>query len=302
MYAIHGAVCKQVALVQPLFPFGKFTCESNTCGCLRMGKGYNSMRNKERFIKRGQSLNTGISAALGGFFLSATLAFGANAAGVDPNFDTFGNLTTLSGGEVTFGGDGIPTDPAAIRNIDLDGDGGTDVRLGIIATPRFASPAVTNDGAGTYHATPGTAGSPTGLVGSLWNFSFYAESTTTAIADLGLRLYYDMNPGADTPLSDLGIWDISATAAAFLPIGTTTFQTSQNLFFSFLQVDSPGIVAPDSAPFDPFAAGEYSFVLAADIDQPGVSINVKVVPVPAGLPLLLGAFAGLALLRRKRKS
>ena len=61
-----------------------------------------------------------------------------------PTGGTFGSLP-----QATFGGSGIPNNAVQMgHNV-----GGVD--LGLTATQRFTSPALTNDGAGTFFATPG---------------------------------------------------------------------------------------------------------------------------------------------------
>lgn len=67
-------------------------------------------------------------------------------------------------------------------------------------------------------------------------------------------------------------------------------QNSQNLGFGYSS--------------NPQTPGLYTISLSASNgggEVASTSINVRVVPLPAGLPLLLGAFGGLALLRRKRR-
>jgi len=202
--------------------------------------------------------------------------------------DAFGQLESMSGIDVDFGGSGIPTDSVVISTF---GFGNDQIRLGIAATQRFGSPAVTNDGVGTYSATTGE--SAPGV--SLWNFSFFAESTGN-LWDAGIKLYYDFDPAANTDISEMGV------IQGFL--GSVS-QDSQNLGFGFLDAGIPGFVIPPVfSSFDPFAAGEYSFRLEASNGQ-GVAMNVNVspVPLPAALPLLLGALGGMGFVaRRRRKS
>jgi len=70
-------------------------------------------------------------------------ATASQAAPVSPFYTTFGNLAGA-----TFGGSGIPTDPTAITTAN-------GVTLGLTAFGRYANPSLTNDGAGTFTATPG---------------------------------------------------------------------------------------------------------------------------------------------------
>ena len=68
-------------------------------------------------------------------------------ADLTPEFTTFGPLPGA-----TFGGSGIPNDAVAITTIV---DGTTTITLGLTAHQRFASPAVTNNGAGVFTAQAG---------------------------------------------------------------------------------------------------------------------------------------------------
>ena len=239
----------------------------------------------------------------------ASLCFGtmlamssiANAAPISPNFTSFGNLTALDGSAVDFGGSGIPTSPAAITEFTTAG--GDTVRLGLIATPRFSSPSPTNDGAGTYTVQPGE--SDPGL--SLWNISVYAESSGD-LADAGIRFYYDLDPTAGNDLSTLGFVDIP-DAALLIPIGSVA-EGSVNMGFGFLRNSMGALTAPTPLPgiFDPFAPGEYSFWLGA-IDANGqpaeyaaINVNVSPIPLPAGLPLLVGAMGGLLWMRKRQRT
>lgn len=217
----------------------------------------------------------------------------ALAAPVLPEFDSFGNLTALNGDPVSFGGSGIPTDPAAIRNFVVGND---TVRVGLIATPRFGSPTPNNDGAGTYSAQTGESAPGR----SLWNFSFYAESTGN-LADAGIRLYYDLDAAAGNDLSTLGYFDISAALQA-AGSDENVIQGSENLGFGYLASGAPGVIPPFPLPsaFDPFAPGEYSFRIGVDGgDFAAINVNVAAVPLPAGLPLLITALGGLVWLRRR---
>lgn len=228
--------------------------------------------------------------AAAGPLAALAISFGAaaSAAPVSPQFDSFGNLTTIAGGTVDFGGSGIPTDPAAVTDFTVGDD---TVRIGIIATPRFSSPPLTNDGAGTYTQLTGESGP--GL--SLWNLSFYAESTGN-IAAANLKLYYDLDPAVGNDLSTLGVFDLSLAPGMVI-------QRSENLGFGFFASGGlPGQTTPSfGGSFDPFATGEYSFRLGVD-DGEFVAINVSIVPLPAAGWMLLAGVGGLVALRRRKKA
>ena len=209
----------------------------------------------------------------------------------------------------TFGGSGIPNDPAAWSQFTNSANGDV-LTLGLIATQRFFNPPLTNDGAGTYTAQVGSntggPGSPSSLTGALWNFSYYAALETgvgSTLADYGIELRYDFDPAFNNTLGDLGT--LTTGALPFLSTVNATgtvLQGSQNLLFNFLSQPVSGFVAPPSgvSTFDPNAAGEYSFVLNSTLGA--VSMNVNVVPLPVAAPMLISAFAVWGLMARRRRA
>lgn len=227
--------------------------------------------------------------------LAISIGHLASAATVTPQFTTFGSLP-----QTEFGGDGIPNDAVAITTFDF-GDAGT-ATLGLTATPRFGAAPVTSDGAGTFQAGAGVSADER----SFWNISFFADVTggdgSIDAAGLGLQLLYDFDPGAGTDDSALGILDF---AGLILP--DTALEGSQNLTFDFFANDAlPFITAPSGSvsQFDPFAAGEYSFVLRSTAFGQTAAINVEVsaVPLPASALLLVGGLGAVGALRRRRRA
>ena len=236
---------------------------------------------------------------LGIALAAAVMAGQAAAAPITPTFDTFGDLTG-----VTFGGNGIPTDPTAITTID-DGNNNI-ITLGLTAHQRYSNPALGNDGAGTFFATAGTndgldgGGHP---VGATWNVAFYVNVAGGAsLGRYDIRLYYDLDPAADTDIANMGWVSLSAFPGSMA-------QGSENATFGYLCGPSiPGFLQAPSAgcPFNPDAAGEYSFALVANevtgaqLGTAAINVNIAAVPEPGTLALLGIALAGLAATRGRR--
>ncbi|MEO1584673.1 MAG: hypothetical protein AAFR96_08890 [Planctomycetota bacterium] len=233
--------------------------------------------------------------------VAGLVAFGAVA---DPVFDEFGPLP-----QATFGGQGIPNDEVAASTQFVDGE--NTLTIALSATQRFSNPALGNDGAGTYFATPGSnfgGGGESGTLGALWNFNFYLDVEgpgSPALTDYQIDFFYDFDPGADTPLGSLGQSNVTAGIFADPMIANDTdlLEGSQNALFGFLALDFPGLqTAPAIGSFDPNALGEYSFLLqvsrADGFALESVAIDVVVVPVPASAGLLV---AGGVLAARRRR-
>lgn len=229
-----------------------------------------------------------------GRILTCTLLLSAGAAlatPVTPTFDSFGSLPGA-----TFGGSGIPNDAVAVTRISYDN---ATITLGLTAVQRYQNPALTNNGAGIFHAAPGAntgldGANPAHALGATWNFAFYVSIDGGTFRDFDFDLFYDMDAGANTDFSQLGRIQLDR----FVPATTTLAQDSQNLMFGFL-AGNPALtgVTPPSASFDPLASGEYGFVLRARVadgavlGQSAILVNVNDVPEPASLVL-----AALALL------
>lgn len=244
------------------------------------------------------------------YYLMIPFALLSSTALSAASFDEFGALP-----EATFnptGEDsGIPNDAVAISNFETNFGTGT---LGLSAAQRFDSPTVTNDGAGTFFASPGVSDSDGSQVGlSTWNMNFYISfdqaeepvpvGTTndepTETPGVGFQLSYDIDPGSG---SDIGVIDIPLEVV----MEPGVVENSWNLGFDFMNLGADGVTPPDGL-FDPYAEGSYDLGLAA-VTETGrplatSSINVQVgevaeVPVPATLWVfitglgILGGFAG----------
>jgi hypothetical protein len=226
-------------------------------------------------------------------------------------YQTFGTLP------VTFGGSGIPNNAVAASSVFVNGN--DQITLGLTAHGRYSNPTVTNNGAGVFYAGAGSncgiatdpVGCPSPSQGALWNFGFFVgvSGLSTHLSDYDFKLYYDFNPGANTPVGSLGVINVNNAiiAGGGNPTTMTVAQDSQNLLFSSFSTTIPGVITPPGGAFNPNAPGEYSFYLTATTKTAfpaavgTVGIDVQVVPVPAAAWLLGSGLIGLAGLARKRK-
>ena len=140
------------------------------------------------------------------------------------------------------------------------------VRLTIGASNRFAAPTLGDDGAGTYTALAGV-GSVSPLR-SLWNFNF-AVTGVTSPTTYTYGLFWDYDNASGTVLHN-----------GFFFNTATDFQDSYNLGFSFID---PNPAAPN---YDPNAAGEFTFFLAAFTYNPAVSVPVGIPDYNVSTPIL----------------
>lgn len=196
------------------------------------------------------------------------------AAPFTPAYDTFG---TLSG--ATFGGTGNPNNAVAITTITSGSD---TITLGLQAQQRYANPALANNGAGTFYATPGANyGNPANpsdktystLLGATWNFDLYGNLVDNSGATYSFILLYgkDGSPLVSLPFGSANF--------------TETTQNSENLDFATFGT---------AIGFDPNADGQYDFELEAYnaagtlLGDSAIIVDVGTVPDAATTAGLLG--------------
>ena len=214
----------------------------------------------------------GLSSKLAIAAIAFAAAGSAVASPVAVKYSSFGTLSSA-----TFGGSGISNKAVAITTI------GNNVTLGLTATPRYDSPALSNNGAGEFYAEAGAYSNGDNL--ALWNYDYYINAPLFSNYSFKLLVDHDAAAGNDISTYDDMSW--------LLLLGR---QNSQNLGFQ-----------TGYAQFDPTEDGEYGVVLAAyrngaEVGRSAILVDVGNVPEPASLALVGVALAGAAFAARRRKN
>jgi hypothetical protein len=222
-----------------------------------------------------------------------TMTSASFAASILPDGSDFG--LPIAG--VTFSGNGISS--SNIAQTTFNG-----VTLGLSATPRYSSPALSNDGAGTFFAQTGAFVSEPGHSANpldpyaKWNFNFFIGSA--ASSSYSYLLYYDFDPTAGNDISTHGIFT--------LPPGQNSWNLGMDFLASSLNPGRPP--GFNLSTFDPNAVGEYSFKLAAYTASGlnpyanevfSTSMVVSAIPEPGEWAMMLSGLAVVGLMARRRR-
>lgn len=217
--------------------------------------------------------------------LALTAPVVAQAQAITPT-GVFGPQPTM-----TFGGTGIPNH-AVMVNGNM-----RDLTLGLTAHQRLVGPNLLNNGNGVFYASTGNP-FVTNPTYASWNFGFYIGGS--GVGNYNYGLLYDFNPAAGNSQASHGVVNFATSA---------TYQDSWNLGMAFLGVNAGG-VTPPSGSFDPNAAGQYTFALAAYDKQTGLELSraaievdaTNVVPEPSTYALMAAGLAGLGIVSRRRRT
>ena len=218
--------------------------------------------------------------------MMVTVVTTVDAQSVVPTGSTFG---TLAG--ATFNGSGIPN--TAVMQTVVDG-----VTLGLTATARYGNSPLTNDGFGTFYASPG---SDIPATYATWNWDWYIGGVNEAKYNYGLL--YDFDPAAGTVASALGFIPL------FGVLAPDPAQDSYNSGMAFLAANPlhpSGVTS-----FDPTAQGQYGYSVvmfdknvgngfSSQVGQVSILVNTTTAPEPATYALVAAGLLGIAVVRRRQ--
>jgi hypothetical protein len=228
----------------------------------------------------------------------------SNSAVVTSGYGVVPSNFVFAPDQPDFTGDGIPNDNLVYNVADF-GNAQLLVALGI--TPRFPNSnqpdTVVPDGNGGFTVGQGTTSSPSGLLGTTWNYSYYIASVGDSLVNLidSIAISYDVDPSAALNTQSSFAFPASTFISAFGgdPNGNV-FQTSQNLLFGY-HTDSG--FGPNLAAFDAFSAGTFNVsidVLTTSDSSFSTTANVNVVSAPTIFTISFGAMLFM-LIRRMNK-
>ncbi len=195
----------------------------------------------------------------------------------------------------------FPGDGNSNTNFVIDTNDAENIEIGVKAKAGFQGD-VPNDGVNTYFVDTGSRTHPTlGFQQGLakWNLEWSVNVGSAPISDYDIFLTLDFNPAAGN--TDLAVFDFNLPT----PLTDSLVQSSQNLGFDFWALSG----VPNAGGFDVNAQGEY--FIGLDVFEKGTTTSLASVsafvnaaapiPVPAGLPLVLGGLGALYAMKRRKQ-
>jgi hypothetical protein len=178
-------------------------------------------------------------------------------------------------------------------------DGTTGTNFGIDFTANAQAICLNTVGVACSNTSRGGQGDPTSQLGGLF-FLSGAETYMNVAAgfDTGFSFFYSaINQGGSISVYD-GLGG-TGTLLATLALGTTTSNCDVSYSAGFCPFVASGIGFAGTAKSVSFA-GVADQIVFDDVTFGSVTPNPSEVPLPAGLPLLVGALGLFGLVRRRR--